>query len=37
MFSIYIENITPRNIPKTVAEVPIKKPTMKKILVIELF
>ena len=29
--------MTPKNIPKSVAVVPIKKPTIKKIFVIELF
>ena len=37
IFSIYMENITPKNIPKRVAVVPIIKPTKKNILVIELF
>ena len=36
IFSIYTENKTPRNIPKRVAVDPIKKPTIKKIFVIEL-
>ena len=34
---MYIENITPNNIPNKVAELPIIKPTIKNILVIELF
>ena len=37
MFSIYKENITPKKIPKKVAEVPIITPTKKKIFVIDLF
>ena len=37
MFSTYIENVTPKNIPKIVAEVPIETPTRKKILIIDLF
>ena len=36
-FSTYIENVTPKNIPKIVAEVPIERPTRKKILIIDLF
>ena len=35
--STYIENNTPKNIPNNVAETPIKKPTIKKIFVIEIF
>ena len=34
---MYIENNTPKNIPNSVAAVPIKKPTIKKIFVIEIF
>ncbi len=37
IFSTYIENVTPKNIPKIVAEVPIETPTRKKILIIDLF
>ena len=37
MFSIYKENITPKKIPKKVAEVPIITPTKKKIFIIDLF
>ena len=36
-FSIYKENITPKKIPNTVAEVPIITPTKKNIFVIDLF
>ena len=36
-FSIYIENVTPRKIPKIVAVVPIITPTKKNILTIDLF
>jgi len=37
IFSIYIENITPKNIPKKVALVPIATPIKKKIFIIDLF
>ena len=37
VFSIYIEKITPRKIPNNVAIVPIEKPTIKKIFIIDLF
>tara|TARA_E500000178_G_scaffold340405_1_gene383053 strand:+ start:469 stop:1041 length:573 start_codon:yes stop_codon:yes gene_type:complete len=36
IFSIYMENITPRKIPKIVAEVPIIIPTRKNIFFIDL-
>ena len=36
-FSIYKEKITPKKIPKIVAEVPIITPIKKKILIIDLF
>ena len=32
MFSTYIENVTPKIIPKIVADVPIVTPTKKKFL-----
>ena len=35
-FSTYIENVTPKIIPKIVAEVPITTPIKKKILIIDL-
>ena len=34
---MYIENATPKIIPKRVADVPIITPTRKKIFIIELF
>ena len=34
---MYKENITPKKIPKKVAEVPIITPTKKKIFIIDLF
>jgi hypothetical protein len=34
---MYNENVTPKKIPKTVAEVPIITPTKKKIFIIDLF
>ena len=37
IFSTYIENNTPKIIPNKVAKDPIKKPTIKKILEIDLF
>ena len=36
-FSTYNENVTPKKIPKIVAEVPIITPIKKKILTIDLF
>ena len=36
-FSTYNENVTPKIIPKTVAEVPIITPTRKNIFIIDLF
>ena len=36
-FSTYSENVTPKKIPKIVAEVPIITPIKKKILTIDLF
>ena len=36
-FSIYNENVTPKKIPKIVAEVPIITPIKKKIFIIDLF
>ena len=36
-FSTYKENVTPKNIPKIVAEVPIITPIKKNILIIDLF
>ena len=36
-FSTYIENVTPRIIPKIVADVPIMIPIKKNILIIDLF
>ena len=37
MFSTYIENVTPKIIPKIVADVPIITPIKKKIFTIDLF
>ena len=37
IFSMYRENKTPNIMPNNVANDPIKKPTIKKILVIDLF
>ena len=37
IFSTYIENVTPRKIPKIVAELPIIIPTKKNIFTIDLF
>ncbi len=36
-FSTYIENVTPKKIPKIVAELPIITPIKKNILTIDLF
>jgi hypothetical protein len=36
-FSTYIEKVTPKKIPKIVADVPIITPTKKNIFIIDLF